>query len=338
MKFYSLLHPELWLAKLILQTPLNICLQTHGLLEDRQEQDDKEDSSAPNQSEILLELLQAMRSIQQHFSSCPPRIGRHTAATSNMAFPAVQHSLAFQSPPFPSRQFQQTLPQVSHHSPAMLNLPNQSLLDDAIPKVELPQRFMENNGPQLPADGNVLFPQFQSAFTSAQPLVSITPPPSTHVLPQTIPVVPSITATRSYSYKVDGLSFPVFTREDEMQYRMLRMALDNLLDANKSEHFKYHVLLHHLKVGQARKLALGYSYTANPYTQALHALDERYGQPRQLVLKELKNIMGLPHIRAGDGHALDNFALRVQALVGLLGTMEEQGKAEMLCGSRRSAP
>lgn len=39
--------------------------------------------------------------------------------------------------------------------------------------------------------------------------------------------------------------------------------------------------------------------------------------------------MDLPPIRAGEGHALDNFALHVQALVGLLGTMEDQGEAEL---------
>lgn len=107
-----------------------------------------------------------------------------------------------------------------------------------------------------------------------------------------------------------------------MQYRMLRMVLNNLLDPSESEHFKYHVLLDHLKVDQAKQLALAFSYALNPYTQAIKALDERNGQPRQLALKELRNIMDLPPITVGDGHALDNFALRVQALVGLLGTME----------------
>ena len=42
--------------------------------------------------------------------------------------------------------------------------------------------------------------------------------------------------------------------------------------------------------------------------------------------------MALPPVRPGDGHALDAFALRVQALVGLLKTMANQGNAELLCG------
>ncbi len=122
-------------------------------------------------------------------------------------------------------------------------------------------------------------------------------------------------------------------QEDEMQYRMLRMALSNLLDPNESEHFKYHVLLDHLKVDQAKRLGPAFSFAPDPYTQAINALDERYGQPRQLALKELKNVLDLPSIRAGNGYALDNFALHVQAPAGLLSSMEDQGGAEFLCGS-----
>ncbi len=111
------------------------------------------------------------------------------------------------------------------------------------------------------------------------------------------------------------------------------MALSNLIDPNESDHFKHHVLLDHLKVDQAKRLALALSIAPDPYTQAINALDECYAQPRQLALKELRNILDLPSIRAGDGYALDNFALHVQALVGLLGSMEDQGRAELLCGS-----
>lgn len=114
---------------------------------------------------------------------------------------------------------------------------------------------------------------------------------------------------------------------------MLLMGLSYLLNPSESEHFKYHVLLDHLKVDQAQRLPLAFSYTSDPSTQALKVLDEHYGQPRQLALKELRNIRDLPPIRAG-GHALDNFALRVQALVCLLDTIEAQGEAGLLCGFR----
>ena len=128
-------------------------------------------------------------------------------------------------------------------------------------------------------------------------------------------------------------SFPDLTREDESQNMMLKMALSNLLDPGESEHYKYHILLDHLKVDQAKQLALAYVHAPDPYTQASRALNERYGQPRQLALRELRAIMDLPAIRAGDGRALDQFSLRVQALVGLLKSMGSEGLSELTCGS-----
>ena len=41
----------------------------------------------------------------------------------------------------------------------------------------------------------------------------------------------------------------------------------------------------------------------------------------------------MPAIRVGDGRALDQFALRVQALVGLLQSMGSEGFSELTCGS-----
>jgi len=63
---------------------------------------------------------------------------------------------------------------------------------------------------------------------------------------------------------------------------------------------------------------LAYVYAPDLYTQAMQALDEHYGQHRQLALKELRTIKEMPVIRTGDGRGLDQFSLRVQALVGLL--------------------
>ncbi|KAK0132488.1 Gag-Pro-Pol polyprotein [Merluccius polli] len=111
------------------------------------------------------------------------------------------------------------------------------------------------------------------------------------------------------------------------------MALSNLLDPGESEQYKYHLLLDHLKVDQARRLALAYVHAQDPYTQAIQALDERYGQPRQLALRELRAIMEMPAIRIGDGRGLDQFSLRVQALVGLLQSMGREGLSELTCGS-----
>ncbi|KAG5283706.1 hypothetical protein AALO_G00045080 [Alosa alosa] len=138
---------------------------------------------------------------------------------------------------------------------------------------------------------------------------------------------------RLQSYrKVEGPSFPYLTSEDESQY-MIKMALSNLLDPGESEQYKYHILLDHLKVDQVRRLALAYVHAQDPYTQAIRALDERYGQPRQLALRELRAIMEMPAIRIGDGRGLDQFSLRVQALVGLPQSMGHEGLSELTCGS-----
>ncbi|XP_028435101.1 protein transport protein sec31-like [Perca flavescens] len=123
--------------------------------------------------------------------------------------------------------------------------------------------------------------------------------------PQSRPLDPSRGAAAppaglSRRYRpIEAPKFPDLTREDEVQYRMLRMALNNLLDPDESEEFKFHILLDHLKVDQARRLASAYSYAQQPFTEALKALDERYGQPRQLALRELKNIMALPPDTSG---------------------------------------
>lgn len=181
--------------------------------------------------------------------------------------------------------------------------------------------------------------QFNRTVPAMQPYPQHAIPPTDHQSP--LQPQGYLTAAESpYSVpraqrygKVEGLSFPNLTKEDETQYMMLRMALINLLPPDESEHYKYHLLLDHLKVDAARRLALAYSNAPNPFTCALHALDERYGQPRQLAQKEIRAIMELPNIRQGDGVAFDNFALRIHSLVGLLQTLGHEGYAELSCGS-----
>ncbi|KAL3977711.1 MFS transporter (organic anion transporter) [Sarotherodon galilaeus] len=254
-------------------------------------------------------------------------------------------------------------PQVSHHSGAVPAasppFPNSTILDAAVPSSGLPRPVFPTpdetpfNFLATPLQGPHQISCVQPAVPldedPAQPLICIPEPrqhppvkqqPATsdglHAQKPSVPITASSghpVSTRTHVYKLEGPSFPDLTSEDEIQYRLLRMALTNLLDPHETEHFKYHVLLDHLKVDQAKRLALAFSYAPDPYTQAIKALDERYGQPRQLALKELRNILELPPIRAGDGRTLDNFALRVQALVGLLSTMGDQGQTELNCGS-----
>ncbi|KAL3976382.1 hypothetical protein ACER0C_022268 [Sarotherodon galilaeus] len=346
---------------------------THGLQDpDGESESQPETSPAPlptNQDEVMRELLTTMREIRQFMIQLSPPHSRSSSRSSihtvssdetnplyaqHEQFPVIDPATC-QSPSQP--------PQVSRHSGAVPAasppFPNSTILDAAVPSSGLPKPVFPTldetpfNFLATPLQGRHQISCVQPAVPldedPAQPLVCI-PEPRQHppVKPQPAtsnglheqkPLVP-ITAssshpvsTRTHVYKLEGPSFPDLTREDEIQYRLLQMALTNLLDPHETEHLKYHVLLDHLKVDQAKRLAISFSYAPDPYTQAIKALDERYGQPRQLALKELRNILELPPIRAGDGRTLDNFALRVQALVGLLSTIGDQGRTELNCGS-----
>lgn len=112
------------------------------------------------------------------------------------------------------------------------------------------------------------------------------------------------------------------------------MALTNLMSDDESEHFKYHVLLDHLKLDTACHLALAYAHHPFPYTRAMSALQQRYGQPQQLVLREIAAIQNLPSVRPGDSRSFSDFAIRVRALVGMLQSLEYgEGDAELACAS-----
>ncbi|KAK7945263.1 hypothetical protein WMY93_000991 [Mugilogobius chulae] len=139
------------------------------------------------------------------------------------------------------------------------------------------------------------------------------PPPGFRATPST-DLMELLVAT---SYGLPKPALPHFTSGKESDFALLKMALDNLLNshAHLTEQFKYQVLLDHLKLPSAYKLAQAYMHDPRPYTSALQALQDKYGQPRQLVQSELGAILNLPQIKAGDPEAFDNFALSVQALL-----------------------
>ena len=84
------------------------------------------------------------------------------------------------------------------------------------------------------------------------------------------PLAPPAARLQSYR-QVEGPSFPDVTREDESQNMMLKMALSNLLDPGESEQYKYYILLDHLKVDQAKRLARAYVHAPDPsHTAILH--------------------------------------------------------------------
>lgn len=75
---------------------------------------------------------------------------------------------------------------------------------------------------------------------------------------------------------------PVFESGRESDFALLKMALDSLLNnhSHLSEQYKYQVLLSHLKLPSALQLAKAYMHHPSPYTAALNALQDKYGQPR----------------------------------------------------------
>lgn len=137
------------------------------------------------------------------------------------------------------------------------------------------------------------------------------------------------------AYGIPRPTLPVFETGAESDFALFKLALDNLLSNHNhiSEQYKYHVLLSHLKLSGAHQLAKSFMYHPQPYTAALQALQDKYGQPRQLVQSELGAILSTPPLKLGDANAFDSFALSVQSLVGMLRTLEGQNGYELLCGS-----
>ena len=65
----------------------------------------------------------------------------------------------------------------------------------------------------------------------------------------------------------------------------------------------------------------------------MRALYDRFGQPHQLALKKIANVLEAPEIRRGDSVAFQRFSLQIQSLVGLLKTLGPEGEIELNCGS-----
>ncbi len=156
-------------------------------------------------------------------------------------------------------------------------------------------------------------------------------PPSSPQLPQAADVSPFVAT----SYGIPKPMIPCFESGKESDFALLKMALDNLLNnhLHLNEQYKYQVLLGHLKVQSALQLAKAYMHDPRPYTTAMQALQDKYGQPRQLVQSELGAILNTPALKFGDSEAFDAFALSIQSLVGMLRTLEGQNGYELRCGS-----
>ncbi|GAA6078800.1 uncharacterized protein LOC114462525 [Tachysurus ichikawai] len=151
-----------------------------------------------------------------------------------------------------------------------------------------------------------------------------------------LPAAPNVVEMAiASSYGIPKPKLTNFISGRESEFALLKKALDSVLGPHMhlTEDYKYQVLLDHLKLPAAFQIAKRYMYDPMPYTRAMQALKQRYGQPRQLVQGEIVSILRTPTIKPGDSQAFEDFALSVSTLVGLLSTLEGPSKTELMCGS-----
>lgn len=230
-----------------------------------------------------------------------------------------------QPAPFPPPWVYSSYGSFVHPSHAFSMMVPSSSQASSMPSVQ-PTANMPLPGPSHIASSiNVPFP-----YTLSGPLTMVPNGYSNVSQPiATANVQSSSTAGLSRLSAIERPSFPYFRSNDPREFAMLNMALTNLLPAEETEQYKYHILLDHLKLDAARHLALAYSHDSQPYTTALKALQRKYGQPHHLA-----SIQRLPAIRSGDSIGFSQFALRVQALVGMLQSWgQDEGAKELASAS-----
>ncbi|KAG7497028.1 hypothetical protein JOB18_030229 [Solea senegalensis] len=138
------------------------------------------------------------------------------------------------------------------------------------------------------------------------------------------------------TYRGPTPTIPYFVNEDPREFTRLKIALDNLLPRDATQQFKYQILLDHLKLEEALLIADSYCSSPYPYSDTMYALNEQYGQPHQLALKRIAQLMDEPNIKSGDTKSFRKFALKVRALVGMLNQLGDIGQTELRCGSHVS--
>ncbi len=158
----------------------------------------------------------------------------------------------------------------------------------------------------------LMLPQLQGAHHPlpgyAAPFLNVSPTAShpAFQLPQAAPAlavpypgymqIPGAEMLIASAYGIPKPTLPVFESGCESDFALLKMALDNLLNAHGHlcEQYKFQVLLGHLKLPSTLQLAKAYMCDARPYITTLQALQEKYGHPRQLVQCELGAILNTP--------------------------------------------
>lgn len=178
-------------------------------------------------------------------------------------------------------------------------------------------------------------------ITTTPPQGACNYPPSRHL--HTTPTIsmPFYRDTGQYSYsphqekiyRGPTPTIPDFTNGDPREFARLKVSLDNLLPEDATERFKYQILLEHLKFEDALLIADSYINSIRPYSDTMMSLAEQYGQPHQLALRRIADLMDEPTIRSHDASGFKGFALKVRALVGMLDQLGVSGSVELQCGS-----
>ncbi|XP_048259935.1 uncharacterized protein LOC124119260 [Haliotis rufescens] len=130
-----------------------------------------------------------------------------------------------------------------------------------------------------------------------------------------------VTMTRVSTSETSGTASCPSTKTTEPTTSVFTFAEPISVKSELSERYKYGVLLDRLG-GKPLTLATSFLRHPTPYTKAVEALKENYGQYHNLARGEINRILTLPTIKPGDYEAFDNFALSIQSLVGLLTSVD----------------
>ena len=147
---------------------------------------------------------------------------------------------------------------------------------------------------------------------------------------------PSPVGGQERFYRGPTPTIPDMNHANPREFNRLKIALENLLPTDASERFKYQILVDHLKPEEALLLADSYSNSRHPYTDTMAALTLEYGQPHQLALQRIAELMDGPSIVHGDTRTFKMFALRVRSLVSMLEQVGRNGRVELECDSHVS--
>ncbi|XP_067294186.1 uncharacterized protein [Pseudorasbora parva] len=138
------------------------------------------------------------------------------------------------------------------------------------------------------------------------------------------------------TYRGPAPTIPNFCKSDPREFSRLRIALENILPADATERFKYQILVDHLKLEEALLIADSYCNSSFPFSETMEALNQQYGQPHQLALQRIAELMDGPNVSHGDVRAFRMFALKVRSLVSMLQQLGNKGYMELECGSHVS--